>query len=228
MDLISTFQPGIEGASATDRSAPNAAGDATMGKDEFLKMLVTQLKNQDPLNPMDGQEFAAQLAQFTSVEQLLNISDVLAQNGEMNAMLAQSVNSGVAAGLIGKSVQAVGDTVNWDGEHAVPINVKLAEAAETVTVTVRSDAGIAVRSFELKGRSSGEHALEWDGLDASGSKVASGTFSVEISASDVAGNPVEAESLIRGKVDRITFGQDGIMLWIGKLRVAMSDVESVE
>ena len=228
MDIISPYQPGTVGPSNTDRSAPSPNGDATMGKDEFLTMLVTQLKNQDPLNPMDGQEFAAQLAQFTSVEQLLNISDVLAQNGEMNAMLAQSVNSGVAAGLIGKSVQAAGNTVTWDGENAVPVSFELADAAEAVTVTISNEAGLPVRTFELNGRSSGDHTLEWDGLDASGSNVATGTFSYEISATDVAGNPVEAESFVRGKVDRITFGQDGIMLWIGKIRIPMSDVESVE
>jgi flagellar basal-body rod modification protein FlgD len=228
MDVITPFEPGVVGSSNTDRSAPNANGDATMGKDQFLKMLVTQLRNQDPLNPMDGQEFAAQLAQFTSVEQLLNISDVLAHNGDMNALLAQSVNSGVAAGLIGKSVQAVGNTVNWDGENAVPINFELADAAEVVSVTIRNEAGLAVRTFELTGRSSGDHSLEWDGLDASGSNVAAGSFTYEVSATDVAGNSVEAQSYVRGKVDRITFGQDGIMLWIGKIRVPMSDVESVE
>ena len=69
-----------------------------MGKDEFLLLLVTQMRHQDPMNPMDGQQFAAQLAQFSSVEQLINIDRTLAASGEMNSLLAQGVNSGVAAG----------------------------------------------------------------------------------------------------------------------------------
>ncbi len=228
MDPFAPFEPGIVDPSATDRSAPSAAGDAVLGKDEFLMMLVSQLKNQDPLNPMDGQEFAAQLAQFSSVEQLLNISDVLAQNGEMNAMLAQSVNSGVAAGLIGKTVQAAGDSVEWDGENAVPIKFDLEDAAESATVSILNEAGIAVRTFDLAGLTSGEHDLEWDGLDGSGANVAAGSYSVEVSATDTSGNPVEAAALISGIVDRITFGADGIILWIGETRVPMSSVESVE
>lgn len=113
--LISPFEPG--GVVESNTSANQAAASAVMGKDDFLRLLVTQLGNQDPLNPMDGQEFAAQLAQFSSVEQLLNISDVLAQNGEMNGLLAQSINSGVASGLIGKTVQASGNAISWDGEN---------------------------------------------------------------------------------------------------------------
>src|SRR5690625_8037480 len=69
------------------------ASNSEMGKEEFLRLLVTQLSNQDPLNPMDGQEFAAQLAQFTSVEQLLNIQQTLVENGQLNSMLAEGINS---------------------------------------------------------------------------------------------------------------------------------------
>ncbi len=224
--LISPFEPG--GVVESNTSANQAAASAVMGKDDFLRLLVTQLGNQDPLNPMDGQEFAAQLAQFSSVEQLLNISDVLAQNGEMNGLLAQSINSGVAAGLIGKNVQASGNAISWDGENPPPINFELADGAEVVTVTIHNETGDVVRTLELPAHFAGEHTLEWDGLDATGQAASSGTYTVEVLARDSEGNPVEAESFVSGIVDRITFGQDGIMLWIGKTRVPMSAVESVE
>lgn len=223
---ISPFDPGGTLPSATDRS--KKIGDNTMGKDEFLKLLVTQLGNQDPLNPMDGQQFAAQLAQFTSVEQLMNISGTLAENGQMNGMLAQSINSGVAAGLIGKSVETASDGVNLDGENPATLAFRLDGNADSVKVTIRDEAGNLIREISLNGRSSGDHEYEWDGTDLQGQRVKEGLYKYEVSATTKSGDTVGAEEFFTGTVDRITFGQDGIMLWIGNVRVPMSDVESVE
>lgn len=223
---ISPFEPGATLPSATDRS--KKIGDDVMGKDEFLKLLITQLANQDPLNPMDGQQFAAQLAQFSSVEQLMNISGALAENGELNGMLAQSINSGVAAGLIGKSVESASDEVNFDGESPIDLSFRLDDNADSVKVTIRDEAGNLVRKFDLNGRSSGDHSFEWNGDDLSGQQVKAGLYTFEVTATNKAGGTVEAKEFLRGTVDRITFGQEGIMLWIGKVRVPMSAVESVE
>ncbi len=224
--IISEFKPGATTPSASDRS--KQIGDGVMGKDEFLKLLVTQLSNQDPMNPMDGQEFAAQLAQFTSVEQLMNISGALAENGEMNAMLAQSVNSGVAAGLIGKTVETVSNEVNLDGENPAILKFRLDDNADVVKMTIRDAAGNLVKEIDLKGRSSGEHEFEWNGEDVQGQKVKAGLYTYDVKAADKAGESVGANEFFRGDVDRITFGKDGIMLWIGDVKVPMSDVESVE
>lgn len=229
MNFITPFEPGVIEPSSSDRSSDKqTAGDAVMGKDDFLKLLVTQLGNQDPLNPMDGQEFAAQLAQFSSVEQLLNIGEALALNGEMNALLAQSVNSGVAAGLIGKSVRASGNTIGVDGENPPQLNFELADAADIVTITIHNESGTVVRTLDLPVQSSGEHTVDWDGLDANGQQASAGTYTYEVIATDGDGNPIESETFVNGVVNRVTFGQDGVMLWIGDARVSMSDVESVE
>lgn len=229
MSVISPFDPGAIEHSSIDRSPDRqATGDSVLGKYDFLKLLVTQLGNQDPLNPMDGQEFAAQLAQFSSVEQLLNIGDALAQNGELNALLAQSVNSGVAAGLIGKTVRAAGNSVGWNGEHAAPLNFELADAADEVTIRIHDESGKIVRTLDLPVLSSGEHSFEWDGMDSSGLIVAEGSYTFEVVAADGEGNTVEAQTYLTGVVDRVTFGPEGVSLWIGSSRVSMADVESVE
>lgn len=224
--LISPFDPGATLPSAADRS--KKVGDAEMGKDEFLKLLVTQLGNQDPMNPMDGQQFAAQLAQFTSVEQLMNISSTLAENSAMNGMLAQSINSGVAAGLIGKSVETASDSINVDAENPAKLAFRLDDTADSVKVTIRDEAGNLVRELNLDGRSSGDHEYEWDGTDLHGQRVKEGVYKFEVKATTQSGETVGSEGFFRGQVDRITFGQDGIMLWIGKVKVPMADVESVE
>lgn len=214
-------------ASAQAATAGQGPG-GRLGKEEFLRLLVTQLGNQDPLNPMDGQQFAAQLAQFTSVEQLVNISEVLAQNGEMNGMLAQSINSGVAAGLIGKSVQAPGNTVAWNGEGRTAMQFELASTAANVTITVRDASGTAVREFELGGHAAGKHSFDWDGTTRAGATAATGSYTFDVTAADSAGNAVQTATFTEGVVDRITFGRDGIRLWLGEYAVAMSDISSVE
>ena len=98
-----------------------SASEASLSRDDFLQLLVTQLGNQDPLNPMDGQEFAAQLAQFSSLEQLININESMIQSGEINGLLAQSVNAGVAADLIGKTIEAEGDQFQYSGEDSTSL-----------------------------------------------------------------------------------------------------------
>lgn len=214
--------------SATRQNTEGTAPGGALGKDEFLQLLVTQLKYQDPMNPMDGQEFAAQLAQFSSVEQLVNISDVLAENGQMNGVLAQSINSGVAAGLIGKNVEAAGNAITWNGGDPAEMRFELESSAQEVTITVTNEAGVVMREYALGGHAGGPNAFEWDGKTSHGAAAAPGTYSFHVAATDAAGEAVEAETFSYGKVDRISFGQDGVRLWLGEHSIAMSDVSSVE
>ena len=198
-----------------------------MGKEEFLRLLVTQLSNQDPLNPMDGQQFAAQLAQFTSVEQLVNINGSLEGQKEMYGLLSQNVNSGVAAGLLGRHVEADANQVTWNGEEPVDLGFTLPDDAAKVTVTVKNSAGATVRTMELGGYDEGSHAAEWDGRDDDGQQVAEGTYTFSVEARDASDGAVEATPYVGGHVDRVTFGQDGIQLWIGDTRLPMSAIRTV-
>lgn len=227
MNVLGTQDTSAAQAASAGGSLTGSAG-AAMGKEDFLKLLVTQLKNQDPMNPAKGHEFAAQLAQFSSVEQLISINSSLAENSQMNGMLAQSINSGVAAGLIGKTIRAAGDHITLPAEGGTNLNFNLAEGAQNVTVAVKNAAGTIVRTFELGAHSSGEHSIAWDGLDENGARVSSGTYRFDVAAVDSADEAVAVETIAKGTVERVTFGKDGILLWIGDRSVAMKDVESVE
>jgi flagellar basal-body rod modification protein FlgD len=211
----------------TEATQPSAAPRNDMGKEEFLRLLVTQLSNQDPMNPLNGQEFAAQLAQFTSVEQLLNIQQTLVANGELNMMLAQGINSGVASGLIGRMVEADSAQIVWDGASAGGSGFMLQHAATEVDVMIRDAAGNVVRTMSLGALEGGRHVVEWNGRDNNGSSVPKGAYTMEITAKDADGLDVATSSFMTGRVDRVTFGQDGINLWMGELAVAMGKVRSV-
>ena len=229
MDILPGFTP-IEDArnAAALTGSQTGAGSSVLGKEEFLKLLITQLSNQDPLNPMEGQEFAAQLAQFTSVEQLMNIERTLALNSEVNSLLAQSMNSGVASGLIGKTVEADGNQVGWDGTGERALTYDLSNPATNVKVIVRGPSGDIVRTIESGGQGEGRQTATWDGKNDDGATVGAGLYTFEISAVDGSGENVAATTLLYGKIDRISFGPEGIKLWMGKVSLSMGAVTSVE
>ncbi len=217
---------GITGDSSSALGALNQTGEV-LGQEDFLLLLVTQLSNQDPLNPMDGQEFAAQLAQFSSLEQLITIGDTLDQSNAVNGLLAQSMNSGVAAGLIGKEVEAEGVDLFVSEGKPSDVSFELGEAATTVAIDIKNEAGQIVRTVDLGQRGRGEHAFSWDGKDVDGNDVPNGKYSVEIRAEDSAGNNVDTRTFMKGLVDKITFGPEGILVWMGQTSIPLGNVRSV-
>ena len=216
------------GSGSVPDSSSGIQQNTALGKEKFLRLLVTQLQNQDPMSPMDGQEFAAQLAQFTSVEQLLNIQQTLVENGRLNGMLAQGINSGVASGLIGHEVEAVSSMLYWDGGGSSTAHIDLGRAASSVEVVLRDSEGNVVRTLDMGALEAGRHEIEWDGRDLNGAAVPKGTYHIEVVTRDAAGDPVQTRTLVGGRVDRVTFGQDGIKLWIDELALSMSDIRSVK
>ncbi|MFT4604014.1 MAG: flagellar basal-body rod modification protein FlgD [Rhodothermales bacterium] len=207
--------------------APASSDSSVMGRDEFLRLLVTQLGNQDPLNPLEGQEFAAQLAQFTSVEQLINIDETLSQQSQMNALLAQSMNNGVAAGLIGQTIEAPGNQLNWDGENASSGQFSLEGNSVSAKIEIRDSSGFLIRTVDYGALGKGDQDFTWDGKDDAGNSVAEGVYTTSVVAKDSNGADVASNSTIRGAVSRVTFSPEGVFLWIGQLSVSMSSVESV-
>ena len=204
-----------------------SASEASLSRDDFLQLLVTQLGNQDPLNPMDGQEFAAQLAQFSSLEQLININESMIQSGEINGLLAQSVNAGVAADLIGKTIEAEGDQFQYSGEDSTSLRFELFSAASDVQVEIYNPAGQLIRTESLSNLDSGQHTFEWNGLDGEGDQQLNGQYSFKVTATDPEGATVNSRTFISGTVDRVTYNQNGIFLWIGDTSINMGNVSSV-
>lgn len=198
-----------------------------VGKDGFLKILVTQLKNQNPTDPMKGRDFASQLAQFSSVEQLTSIGDQLEAQKGGNQALMRSVNSGVATDLIGKSVEADGNQFSRNGEGETTLGMDLSSSASEVTVTIRNSAGSAVRTRTLENVGAGPQEITWNGTNDEGNQVPDGDYSFEVEATDSEGETVKASPFIEGSVDRVTFGKDGTQLWVNGAKISMDRVRGV-
>lgn len=226
MEILSPFSPVVPETSDTGDVLDT--GSEILGKDEFLQLLVTQLSNQDPLNPLEGQEFAAQLAQFSTVEQLVNIEETLGVNNTSIDLLSQSTNAGIAAGLIGQTIEAEGNAVSWTGEGDVALAFDLGAAASSVSITILDDAGNVVRTLDPGAMGDGEQTVSWDGTNTDGATVEHGVYTFEVSATDTEGVAVTATTMTHGTVDRVTFGVDGILLWLGEVPVPLELVTSVE
>ena len=204
-----------------------AQQQAQLGKQDFLQLLTTQLKTQDPMNPMKGQEFAAQLAQFSSLEQLLNINETLGGQSTSNGILASRINSSMAADFLGKEVQAGGNALQWNGEDDVPLGFELAGPASDVTITVRDATGKPVFEQDMGGLSAGFHEFAWDGQNVDGEDVPRGNYTFSVEAADSNGTAVDAAPYQNGSVDRVTFGDGEPTLWVNGNPIPLSQVRSL-
>lgn len=203
--------------------------DGTMdSQDEFLLLLVTQLKNQDPLNPLESQEFAVQLAQFSQVERLMNIESALEGTAKSNELMSQATNKSLAALLMGKTVRSVGNgVVHFAGEQNV-LQYELSRAANTVSAYVKDADGTIIRTYELGSMEVGEHNLVWDGQDEDGNAMPDGVYTFEIAAKDSSGEAVALNHYQVGYVEGVRYQDSGLpILIINGEEIPLSDVREI-
>jgi len=201
-------------------------GGQAMGKDAFLKLLVAQLKNQDPLKPQDSSQFVAELAQFSSLEQAMAINDRLDVLALQNRGLA---NTEVAS-LVGKNATVRGSVVTSDGTGVgVPLSFGLGGNADAVTVTVRNQAGEVVRTIEVGAKNQGLVKLQWDGRNDGGMIQPAGAYQISITAKDSAGNPVSVSQETTGLVKSVSFDKGYPVLHLDNgVSVPVSDLLGIE
>lgn len=204
---------------STTVSAPGGK----MGKDEFLKLLVAQLKNQDPSNPADGKEMAAQLAQFSSVEQLQNINAALELQQQAQASALSAAAGSTALGTIGKNVLAVGDlvTVGEGGRASVTVGVEGTGGRATVRILDEGGRTVATRNLGMVG--GGRQTLD---VGAAGAPLPPGTYryAVDVTSGDKA---MAVQTFTRGRVDGVQYTSEGPVLTIGGMGVPLSSVVEV-
>jgi flagellar basal-body rod modification protein FlgD len=196
--------------SLTGGAPPAAATSGTEIQDRFLKLLVTQMKNQDPLNPMDNAQVTSQLAQISTVNGIQQLNTTI-QNLASSFMSSQSLQS---AALIGRTVLTDGNTLKVaDGVPALGA-VEFTRAADSVKVNIVGAAGNIVRQLDLGPQPAGAAGFQWDGLDDGGAKVAAGTYAFQVSATS-GGQKVDTTSFMAGGVSSVTLARDGIHLTVG-------------
>lgn len=215
-------------ASATSSSA--AASNTVIGgdsidltQDRFLKLLIAQMKSQDPLNPLDNAEVTSQLAQLSTVTGINKLGDLVSG---LSATFTEG-QSLQAAGMIGHGVFTPGDTMELNGTALA--GVELPQAVDELTITIKDAAGVVVHSASLGPQDSGIITLEWDGASDTGGQAKNGTYTFEIEA-QAGGVPVETDInlLSYGKVSSVTLEATGVLLNIdGVGATALSEIKQI-
>lgn len=216
-----TTDPSTSATASTSSSA--STSNSAMGQSEFLTLLVAQMQNQDPTNPMDNQQLTAQMAQFSSLEQLMNI------NTGLESLLAatNSSTSAQAISLIGKEVTVQGHNVYVQGGAAPNLAMGLASDAATVTVTIEDQNGNVVQTLTQSNMSAGVQSIAWDGKDMYGSPVADGLYSYSVEATDSSGNAVDVTTYATGEVSTISFENGVAYVHIGDMKYMLSEIVEV-
>jgi flagellar basal-body rod modification protein FlgD len=199
-------------------------GNNQLGKDAFMTLLLTQMKNQDPTNPLKSHEMAAQLAQFTSLEKLQGINDGI----EGLRKDAQPNHNFEALAFIGKAVQTDNSKVSrgtTDARHAIRFN--LPADAQKLTMTVKDPAGNVIRTLEAKALKAGKNEMEWNGMTEEGSPAAVGDYTVAFEALGSNGRKLYVETKTEGIISGVNFTPKGPQLMIGQQVVNMADVKSI-
>jgi flagellar basal-body rod modification protein FlgD len=203
------------GAAGAITSLATGSNSSTKGVDfnTYLKLLTTQLKNQDPLNPQDGTEFTAQLAQFSSLEQQINSNAYLKKLTENQDYSIQSV----ATGYLGKEALVPGNKLTKDGPTE-DFGFKLDKAATRVNIEIVGSNGQVVRTLDRAGGPAGPYKINWDGKTDTGTDAANGNYTLRITAQNAEGARVTAGLLTYGRVTEVTAngGEIGLVFADGR------------
>jgi flagellar basal-body rod modification protein FlgD len=226
---------GVTGGSSA--ATTNSNGNTVVSSDKalnelnfntFLTLLTTQLKNQDPLNPMDETQFTGELAQFGSLNQQIQTNTLLGQLTQQNNYGQQAL----ATSYMGRAVLAPGTTLSMNG-GSVPFGYSLEDPAAELQVQIYDPStGAIVKTLMPTGTdalSEGPHDLTWDGTDDQGNAVASGNYQVKLTAFDSNGEVVTSKLLTYGVVVAVDNNSDGsTSLELGDNRkIAFTDVQRV-
>lgn len=189
---------------ASSRVRAQVATQRSLGQDDFLKLMVTQLRNQDPMKPMENGEFLGQIAQFSTVS---GIQELQSSFAALSASM-QSDQALQAAALVGRTALVASGSATLKAGEAVDGAVELPSGATDVVVDITDASGAVVRQLDLGTRPAGMAEFAWDGLDAAGAPVPAGKYGISARAR-IAGRTESASTLVAAHVDSVTLGGSG-------------------
>jgi flagellar basal-body rod modification protein FlgD len=193
-----------------------------LDKDAFLTLLVTQLKNQDPLSPLQPHEFAAQLAQFSSVEQLQTLNDNVLQQTAASHLAALVSQTSLAASLVGRQIVSVGDQVSIPSTGHGAVRVEIGGAGGVATLKLKDANGAVIATRDMGKLGPGQQTLQLP------SDLPPGDWHYELSVKGAQDSDVDVTTYTTGVVSAIQFKNGTIMLRIGSIDVSLDDLVQIE
>ena len=192
-----------------------------LGKEEFLKLLVTQLRYQNPLEPLKNEEFIAQTAQFSALEQMQELNRTLL---DQNA-LQRSISNAMAVQYVGKIVEASGTKFNLTEGTLAKFGAKLTESAD-VQFTIFDAGGNLVSTLDLGTQNAKTVRAEWDGLGSNGQSLPDGIYTFKIQATNKTGEAVSVTPVMIGQVSGVTYEDGQAFLSVNEELISLRDIFS--
>lgn len=211
----------------TDFTSAKIAGKKNkneMGKDDFVKLMSAQLKYQDPMSPLKNEEMAAQLAQFSALEQMMNMN----QNLEKMTAAQKPQENVLAASLIGKRIHTDSSRFQLAKGAQPELKFNLPEDAETVNVAIVDAKGEVVREVELAGMMKGPQSIRWDAKNGKNQEVPLGEYTYRITATGEQGKPLQINTATGGLVSGVVFEGGKPMLLVDDKKIALETVGRIE
>lgn len=196
-------------------------GNKEMDKDAFFKLMMAQLKNQDPTNPLKNHEMAAQLAQFSTLEQMSNVNTTLKEMKAGNKPIEQFQ----ALNLIGKKISGDSSKLtrnDVDKQH--DFIFKLPQDAKSTEIKLMNAKGETIREFKFNELKAGENKISWNGETADGRKAPAGQYFFQTEATAANGQKIQVKTDFDGIVSGMSFSPEGPVLQVGKQTVRLKDI----
>lgn len=216
---------GLQGASLGAPGGQSVTNRALEGKEQFLKLLVAQISNQNPMNPVDDKDMVGQLAQFSAIEQAIETNTRL-ESLEKTQANAARLNM---AALIGKEGAANTSHVKITepGKTPTPLAFSLDSAASEVTLRIVDKEGKLMRSIDMGRTLAGGQAVPWDGLSQDHTPLPAGAYRMQVKALNEAGAEIASRSEIRGKIEKLEMDGSEPAVYLGRVRVPVSDLTEI-
>lgn len=214
------------GSSLASKTPTETASQTnSLRQQDFLRLMVAQVQNQDPMNPETSGDFLAQLAQFSTNDSINNMQTSIAQ-------LASSLQSNQAlqaSALVGRSVLVDGSKVTLGAEGDAKASITMASGLTNINASIYSATGELIKTIQVQPTANGPYEFAWDGTDANNQRAAAGSYSVKVTGS-YNGSTVSVPTMISANVDSVSLGRNGEGLKLnvaGVGPVALSDVKQI-
>jgi flagellar basal-body rod modification protein FlgD len=214
----------LTGANTGTNAATASEGKkkGALTQEDFLNLLMTQMRFQNPLEPMDSYQMASQMAQLSTVEAMNQMTQSI-KNLEENQASSSALQS---MGLVGKKVEVQGNVVSLDGGKASEASYQLTKPGK-VKVDVYHANGTLVRTFEEGVKDASRHPIVWDGKGQKGGNLPDGEYLFRVTATDEKGQAIDASTFMKGTVSGVTFENGIPYLQIGSQKIPLKNVSAI-
>lgn len=209
-------------SSSADANATEASNE--LGKEDFLKLLIAQLENQNPLKPQEATEFTSQLVQFTSLEKLIDIDKSL---GDAQS-IQFSLHNAQATSMIGKTILSLGNEISVQNALATNIEYELTGDASVVNINIYDSSNNLLRTVSAGSQSAGRQSVPFDGLDKNGSQLPDGIYAYQVLAETIQGDAVPSTLYSSsGKVNGVSYEDGTAVLLVGNNKIPVNEIVEV-